>query len=159
MSVVAGPSSSPAAGERTVTEFWSSLGENDSWYQLANRIPYGLGILVYAPVYLLKVFRLRSAVRYTLTNRRLRLDRGIPKRTAAEIPLEHIDDIRVKDWVTFTRSGDLEVLRNGSVAMTLKGIRDPESVRRTILDAVHARVEVQKVLQAQESAPAEPKTA
>jgi hypothetical protein len=156
MSVV--PSPSFSAGERTITEFWSSLGENDSWYQLANRIPYGLGILVYAPMYLLKVFRLRSAVRYTLTNRRLRVDRGIPKKTAEAIPLEEIDDVRVRDWVTFSRSGDLEVLRNGSIAMTMKGVRDPEAVRRTILDAVHARVEVQKVVQAQQSVPAEPVT-
>ena len=55
-------------GERTITEYWASMGESNTANVLANKLPFGLGLFVYVPAYVAKVLNLGSATRYTLTN-------------------------------------------------------------------------------------------
>lgn len=134
------------SGERTITEFFPAPRESGAIYKLANKIPLGLGLLIYAPAYVARALNPFGVIRYTLTDRRLRVDRGTTKSTIRFVPLEDIDEIRVRDYAKFTRTGDLDIIHKGEVVLTMVGIQDPEPVRKTILDAVKARVLVQKIL-------------
>lgn len=146
--------SNPYAGERPIIEFWASMGESNSLNQLAAKLPWILGGPIYFVLYVLKAVNVFSAVRYTLTNRRLRVDRGMRKNTVQSIPIEEIEDVRLVNEAKFTRTGDLEVISRGKVVLTMAGIQDPAPARLTILDAVRARVQVQKVLDMQSRAKA-----
>ena len=156
--------------ERIVAEFWPAAWERNALYQLANSLPwflggpvfflaYGLRPLFYGLDLLLTVVtlgavKLRANQRYTLTNRRLRVDRGIGKETVRSVPLEEITTIRVANNLKFTRTGDLQIVSDDRVALTLVGVRDPVPTRQTILDAACARVRVQEVLEQQRQAQA-----
>lgn len=144
--VAAPKAPNPFQGERTIAEFWPSLNQSNASNTVAANLPLGLGVLVYIPAYVAKAANIFSAVRYTLTNRRLRLDKGVRKATAQYVLLEQIQDIGIKNENSFTRTGDLEILVNGRVEMTLVGVRDPKPASQTILDAVHARVQVDRIL-------------
>lgn len=134
------------SGERTITEFFPAPNESNALYKFANSLPLGLGLLIYAPAYVVRVLNPFGILRYTLTNRRLRLDRGTQKSTVRYVALEDIDDVRVRNYMKFTRTGDLEIVSKGEVMLRMVGIQDPEPVRRTILDAVKARVQVEAIL-------------
>jgi hypothetical protein len=166
-------------GERTIVELWPTLETSRRLNAFADerRNPfiggalYLLGDLLRVLVYCLDVSkylavaglnvlrrlfgaepiqsRVRSIVRYTLTNRRLRVDEGPAKRTAQFVPLEDIDEIRLVQTRVRSRTADLEILKGGTTILTLHGIHDPVSARQTILDAVRARIEVAKVLEQQ----------
>lgn len=136
-------------GERTITEFFPALSENSGLYKLANSIPLGLGLILYAPLYVIRAINPFAVLRYTLTNRRIRVDRGTRKNTIRSIALEDIDEIRIRDYLKFTRTGDLEVISKGEVVLLLSGVQDPEPIRKTILDAVRARVQVAEILNRQ----------
>lgn len=145
----ASKSASPAdefKDERTITEFWASLGESNTVNRAAANLPLGLGIFLYVPAYLLKALNLTGAIRYTLTNRRIRVDRGVLKKTTKFVRLEEIDDVRLANDIPFTRTGDLEIVSKGTVVLRLVGIQDPRPRLKTILDAVRSRIEVEKVL-------------
>jgi hypothetical protein len=96
-----------------------------------------------APLFLWK-FRPFFCKRYTLTNRRLMIQRGIKPQPVAglEVPLADIDDVRIADgtYDPFYLSGDLEVLSKGQVRLRLRGAPEPESFRHAILNAVKAWV-------------------
>jgi hypothetical protein len=78
-----------------------------------------------------------SAKRYTLTNRRLMVRTGWKETPVQEIPLGDIDDVRLEEgsYSHFYRSGTLEVLSKSQVAVRLRGVPEPESFRRAILNA------------------------
>ena len=83
--------------------------------------------------------------RYTLTNRRLMIQRGLkpnPARPAHEIALADIDDVRMVpgSFDAFYLSANLEVLSKGEMKLKLPGVREPESFRQAILNAVKAWV-------------------
>jgi hypothetical protein len=77
------------------------------------------------------------AKRYTLTNRRLMIRTGLKGTPSHEIALAAIDDVRLEEgsYSHFYRSGNLEVLSNGHVALRLPAVPEPESFRRAILNA------------------------
>src|SRR5262245_35831143 len=78
-----------------------------------------------------------SARRYTLTNRRLMVRAGWKEKPVLEIALADIDDVRIEEgsYSHFYRSGTLEILSKGQVAIRLRGVPEPESFRRAILNA------------------------
>jgi hypothetical protein len=80
--------------------------------------------------------------RYTLTNRRLMIRKGLRPSTREEVPLSDIDDVRVvpESLDAFYRAGDLEVISKGQVVIKLPGVPEPESFRHSILNAVKAWV-------------------
>lgn len=140
------------SGERTIIEYWASVGESNAANRFASSLPWFLGGPIYLALYVAKALNLGAAVRYTLTNRRLRVDRGMRKRTVQSIPLEEIEDVRLAESLPFTRTGDLEIISGGKVALRMRGIQDPAPARLTILDAAQARAQVQKVLRQQQRA-------
>lgn len=75
--------------------------------------------------------------RYTLTNRRLMVRKGWKGTPVQEVALKDITDVRLPEdsFSQFYRSGTLEVLSEGKVILTLRGVPDPESFRRAILNA------------------------
>jgi hypothetical protein len=80
--------------------------------------------------------------RYTLTNRRLMIRKGWKCTVAQEIPLADIDEVRVVTDANsdFFRAGTLEIVSKGQVAITLKGVPEPEGYRHAILNACNAWV-------------------
>ena len=100
-----------------------------------------LGFLVLAPIFALK-FAPFLCKRYTLTNRRLMIQRGIKPSSVQEIALIDIDEVRSNDAAVdpFYVSGTLEIVSNGQVVMTLPGVPEPEGFRHAILDSVKAWV-------------------
>jgi hypothetical protein len=99
-----------------------------------------LGWLLLLPAFLKKLTPLCQ--RYTLTNRRLTIQRGLKPSPVKEVPLRDIDDVRVVDSTrdTFYLSATLEVLSGGKVVLTLPGVPEPEGFRRAIRNAVSAWV-------------------
>ena len=137
------------SGEGTICAYWASLNETNALNAVASKIPFGLGIFVYVPLYLIKVFN-PNAIRYTLTNRRIRVDQGFGGKVVKSVALDDVADVRVVDELAFTRTGNVEIVGpDGDVLMTMSGIQDPRPVRQTILDAVHSRIEIEKVLDQQ----------
>jgi hypothetical protein len=80
--------------------------------------------------------------RYTLTNQRLMIRKGLRPTARQEVALSAIDDVRVvpESLDAFYRAGDLEVLSGGQVVLKLPGVPEPESFRQSILNAVRAWV-------------------
>jgi hypothetical protein len=100
-----------------------------------------LAWLLLAPVFLLRIAPF-VCKRYTLTNRRLIIRRGITARPGPEVPLAEIDDVRLVEASkeAFYNSADLDIYSGDRVKMTLKGVPEPESFRHAILNAVKAWV-------------------
>lgn len=100
-----------------------------------------LGFLVLLPAFLLKLAPF-VCKRYTLTNRRLMIQRGWKPAPVQEVPLAAIDEVRLSaDGVDpFYVSGTLEVIANGQVVLTLPGTPEPEGFRLAIVNAVKAWV-------------------
>jgi hypothetical protein len=97
--------------------------------------------LLLAPVFALKFFPFLCK-RYTLTNRRLMIQRGLKPRPVQEVSLAAIDDVRFDpaSYNAFYRCGTLEAVSQGKVVLTLRGVSGPEAFRHSVLDAVRAWV-------------------
>ena len=82
-----------------------------------------LGWLMLAPLFPLK-FLPFVCKRYTLTNRRLMIRRGLARpRPIQEVALADIDDVRVDpSRHAFYRSGTLEILSQGKTVLHLPGV-------------------------------------
>lgn len=100
-----------------------------------------LGWFVMLPFYFLKILPF-VARRYTLTNKRLMVQRGLWPLAVQEVPLTDIDEVRVKkdDNSDFFRAGDLEIISKDQVVLTLAGVPEPEAFRHAILNARNAWV-------------------
>lgn len=98
-----------------------------------------LAWLMMAPFYFLKILPF-LAKRYTLTNRRLMIQRGLKPSASAEIKLHDIDDVKLVTDANsqFFRAATLEILSNGRVAMSLPGVPEADSFRQAILNACKA---------------------
>ena len=150
----------PQAGEAMIRELWPSVaahpavaGLGKNLTQIAGKIartvvlfPVGLAIaavawVIMAPTYFGKLLPF-VAKRYTLTNRRLMIRRGLKPKPSKEVALADIDDIRiVKDANSdFFMSGTVEVISKGQVVLKLPGVPGPEAFRHAILNAVKAWV-------------------
>jgi hypothetical protein len=100
-----------------------------------------LAWLMLAPFYFLKVLP-GLGRRYVLTNRRLMIQKGTLSTVAHEVALADIDEVRIKEDENsaFFRSGTLEIVSRGNVAMLLPGVPQPESFRHAIINAYQAWV-------------------
>src|SRR5262245_13435164 len=79
-------------------------------------------------------------VRYRLTDKGIMIVRCWSGSVSQQVPLSEIDDV-VLDKTSvdqFFRSANLEIIRDGRVAMTLVAVPDAESYRHAILDARNA---------------------
>jgi hypothetical protein len=150
----------PEAGEAMIRELFPSVARRPAVAGLGKRLneiggkvartvilfPLGLliaaaGWLAMGPFYFLKVAPF-FARRYTLTNRRLMIRRGLKPKPSQEVALADIDDIRVVNDANsdFFMAGNLEVISKGKVVLTLPGVPGPEAFRHAILNAVKAWV-------------------
>jgi Bacterial PH domain len=100
-----------------------------------------LGWLLMAPLYFVKILPF-LARRYTLTNRRLMVQRGLQARPRQQVALADMDDVRIAEGTqdSFYRSANLEVLSQGKVVLELRGVPDPEGFRVSVLNALVAWV-------------------
>jgi hypothetical protein len=100
-----------------------------------------LGWLLLAPLFALRLAPFLCR-RYTLTNRRLMIQRGLKPSPVEEIALKDIDEVRFQEgsYNEFYRCGTLEVISKGQTRMTLVGVREPESFRQAIINACTAWV-------------------
>jgi len=100
-----------------------------------------LGWALLAPLFAMK-FAPFIFVRYTLTNRRLMIQRGLKPTPTHEIKLEDIDEVRLvaADDDPFYHSGTLEIISKGQVALRLPGTPESEGFRHAIVNAVKAWV-------------------
>src|SRR5262249_3344462 len=82
------------------------------------------------------------AKRYTLTNRRLMIQRGLKPKPRQQVKLEDIDEVRLVEssFSPFFRAATLEVVSGGKVVLTLTGVPEPEAFRRSVENAVMAWV-------------------
>jgi hypothetical protein len=100
-----------------------------------------LGWLLMSAVYFGKLLPF-VATRYTVTNRRLMIRKGITGKPGQEIPLGEIDDVRIVTDANsdFFRAATLEILSKGQVRMKLAGVPEADSFRLAILNARNAWV-------------------
>jgi uncharacterized membrane protein YdbT with pleckstrin-like domain len=139
----------PQAGEAIVREIWPSVMAAPvpgamvaaTLGRILNLSIVGapLAWLLLIPVYFSKVLPF-LAKRYTLTNRRVMIQRGLLPKPTHEVPLADIDDIKIRPNVNsaFYRAADLDIIANGKVALTLHGVPDPETFKHAILNACQA---------------------
>lgn len=100
-----------------------------------------VGWLLLAPLFV-KKFSPFICTRYTITNRRLMIQRGLKPTPIQVVELREIDDVRIVDATRdrFYQSATLEVMSGGKVVMTLPGVPEPEGFSRAIRNAVSAWV-------------------
>ena len=134
----------PELGEACIRQCWPSVARSSAVAGLGKTLTRTiilapLAWLLMAGVYFGKLLPF-AACRYVLTNRRLMIRRGWGGKVTYEIPLDQIDDVKlVTDGnSTFFRSGNLEILRNGTTALTLVGVPEPDSFRHAIFNARNA---------------------
>jgi hypothetical protein len=123
---------------RKITELAGKLARTVVLLPVAILIA-AVGWLIMAPAYFGKVLPF-LAKRYTLTNRRLMIRRGLKPKPSHEVNLAEIDDVRIhKDSHSeFFMAGTLEVISKGQVVLTFPGVPGPENFRHAILNACKA---------------------
>jgi hypothetical protein len=137
----------PDAGEAVIRDRWPSVAARPAVAGLGRALTHTyvlapLAWLLMAPFFFLRVVPF-LARRYTLTNRRLMIRRWPQKASVVqEVPLAQIDEVRVRrdSNSDFFRTGQLEILSQGRVVMTLPGVPEPESFRHSIIQAYTAWV-------------------
>jgi hypothetical protein len=132
---------SPQTGEGMIRQVLPSVTDSPGLATVCEKL---MRTIVLAPLawmilalpYFKKIMPI-TAKRYTLTNRRLMVRTGWKLKPAHEIPLADIDDVRVEEgsYSHFYRSGTLEIVSKGQTALRLRGVPEPESFRRAILNA------------------------
>ncbi len=135
----------PQLGEARIREAWPSLlGVQAGVASLGSKLIRSiflapLGWFVNALLFG-KKFMPFACKRYTLTNRRLMIQHGWKPAPVKEVALKDIDDVRLDaaSYDAFYRSGDLDVLSAGNVALKLVGVPEPDSFRHAVLNAVKA---------------------
>ncbi len=137
----------PQTAEAQIRTVWPAVTDASSGIARVGRaliktkLLAPLAWLILAPLYFKKVLPF-LAKRYTLTNRRLMIQRGLKPKPKQQVKLEDIDDVRLVEssYSPFYRAATLEVLSGGKVVLTLGGVPDPESFRQSVLNAVIAWV-------------------
>jgi hypothetical protein len=150
----------PQAGEAMIRELFPSVAAHPGAAGLGKKITEVAGKLartvVLLPVALIIVsagwlvmsFAYFSKVmpflarRYTLTNRRLMIRRGLKPKPALEVALGDIDEVRIQKDANseFFMSGTLEIVSKGQVVLKLPGVPGPEAFRHAIINACKAWV-------------------
>jgi len=136
----------PQIGEATIREAWPTLASTPGLSALGAKliqtvILAPLGWLLLAPL-LLKKFAPFICRRYTLSNRRLAIRRGLKPAVIEEVSLAEIDEARLdpKSVNAFFRCADLQIVSKGQVKMTLVAVPEADSFRMAILNACAAWV-------------------
>ena len=138
----------PQTGEAVIREAWPTvLDASPAAAGLGKKLIRSvflapLGWLLLAPLYFKKILPF-LARRYTITNRRVMIRRGLKPAPTHEVALADIEDVRLAagSFDEFYESGTLEVVvKGGQVALTLTGVPEPEGFRRTLLSACAAWV-------------------
>src|SRR5262249_13116624 len=138
----------PREQEAMIREVWETVAANSAATSLARKFIKSIvlapvGWLLIAPLWgkrllgFLPGLSFRT-VKFTLTNRRLMIRKGVKAHPTAEIPLNQIGEVRtLPDANTdFYDTATLEVLRkDGAVAFKMAGVPEPESFRQAILQA------------------------
>ena len=110
------------------------------------KLSYILFVLPTSLLPALLYFRLKVwGDKYVLTNQSVQRRKALTNRLGAEIPLEQVAEITVRQnpGQQFYKAGDVELRsRDGRVAMVLEGVVRPEVFRRNILEARDACLEV-----------------
>jgi hypothetical protein len=132
----------PQLTEARIREEWPTvMGVSPTLATLARKLMQSLvllplGFLLLLPLFLRKIgpFVCR---RYTLTNRRLMIQRGLKPTPVQEISLGDIDEVRLDPAKIdpFYISATLEIVSKGQVVMTLPGTPEPEGFRQAIVNA------------------------
>jgi hypothetical protein len=141
----------PQTQEAMIREVWANVTANGPASTMARKL---IGTIVLAPIgwlLIAPVWGMRFlgflpglsflTVKYTLTNRRMMIRKGMKAHATAEIPLDQIGEVRiVPDGNTeFYQTAKLEVLRkDGTVALSMPGVPEPEGFRQAILQARNA---------------------
>jgi hypothetical protein len=151
----------PQLGEALIRQAWPSVASIPAAASLGrklmlSRIGAPLAWMMLAPLYFKKILPF-VATRYTLTNRRVMIRRGLKPVPVHEVALADIEDVRVvrDDNSDFYRAATLEILARGQVALTLPGTPEAESFRLAIFNACKAWVPDKK-LPGYEFVPAKP---
>jgi len=136
----------PLLGEATIRVAWPSLSATPAVATLGRKLILSiilapLGWLLMLPFYFRKILPFLAS-RYTLTNRRLMIQRGLKPKMTEEISLADIDEVRVvRDANSvFFRSGDLEIVSKGAVKLRVPGVPEPDSFKHAIINACMAWV-------------------
>jgi hypothetical protein len=136
----------PETGEAKIREVWPSVASAPAIAGLGQKLTRTIVLaplawLIMSLVYFGKLLPF-AACRYTLTNRRLMIRRGWKGIPSKEIPLARIDDVRVVNDAhsDFFRAGNLEIIEDGKVVLTLPGTPEAEGFRIAILNARNAWV-------------------
>jgi Bacterial PH domain len=131
----------PQRGEVLIRETWPGVNDVPGIAGLAHTLMRTFVLapvawLLLAPCYFKKILPF-IAKRYTLTNRRVMIRRGLKPVPTHEVGLPEIDDVRIKEGSMngFYRTATLEIISNAQVALELPAVKDPESFRRAILNA------------------------
>jgi hypothetical protein len=136
----------PQVGEALIREVWPSVA---AWPTVAGLgrvltrtiIAAPLAWLLMGGFYFLKILPF-VAKRYTLTNRRLMIRRGLRPQPSHEVSLTEIDDVHIRRDANseFFRAGDLEIISQGKIILVLVGVPEPDSFRNSIINAYKAWV-------------------
>jgi hypothetical protein len=141
----------PQLGEALIREVWPSVARVPTVAGLGRLLIRSilgapLGWLLLAPFYFVKILP-GFAIRYTLTNRRLMLQRGLKAHPTHEVALADIDEVRIErdSNSDFFRAGNIQIISKGNVGLVLKGVPEPESFRHSIVQAYSAWVPGKKI--------------
>lgn len=136
----------PQQAEAIIRELWPSVTAVPAVASLGQTlirtiVLAPLGWFLMLPFYFAKILPF-VAKRYTLTNRRLMIQRGLKPKPSHEIELSRIEDVRVKEgsFDPFYRSGTIEVISEGKVALTLPGVPGADAFRHAVQSACLAWV-------------------
>ena len=136
--------STPDPRGTRIREIWPSVARSPAIANLGKLLTNTiilapLGWLLMAGVYFGKVLPF-LAVRYLLTDKGIMIVRGWKGRVSRQVALADIDDVKLDPASVdqFFRSANLDVIRDGKVAMTLTAVPDAEAFRHAILAARNA---------------------
>jgi hypothetical protein len=136
----------PQVDEALIRQTWPSVAASSGIARLGQALTRTivlapLGWVIMAVPYFVKVLP-GMARRYTLTNRRVMIQRGIKPSPTAEVALADIDEVRIMtgSYSEFFRAATLEIISKDRVALTLPGVPEPESFRQSVLNACLAWV-------------------
>ena len=152
----------PEAGEVTSMTIWPSICafQAGCWVGRLSGNQTGVGFFTLGkllavatiPVSLvLFAWRLLPFVcrRYTLTNRRIIIQKGLSALDEQSVDLDRFDsiEVRVRAGQQFFHAGDLLLKHDGKDVLCLAGVSRPEVFREVCLNARMALVSVREVLQ------------
>ena len=91
--------------------------------------------------------------RYTLTDRRIIIRKGLSAVDEASVELDQFDaiEVQVLSGQAWHRSGDLVFRRDGTEVLRLRGVSRPEVFRQVCLKVQEALISVRRVVQEQEA--------